>query len=106
MVAAFVAAFAIGKATAGTDESQSEAKSVEVRSGSTDVPKLESVGAVPALRLAPQSTTTSDTVSPSDSSSVGATSPSDSSSSPAPSPATPTPTPTPAPDGGGFGGEG
>lgn len=104
LAVAFIAAFAIGKATAGTDESPSEAKSADVSSRSAGVPKLEPVGDVPALRAAPERTTTSASGGSTDSSSS-----SGSSSSPAPSPTpapTPTPSPTPAPNGGGFGGEG
>ena len=104
LVVAFIAAFAIGKATAGTDESPSDAGSADVSSRAADVPKLESVGDLPALRSPPKSTTTS---ASGDSSSSDSGSSSESSSSPAPSPTpTPTPTPTPAPTGGGFGGEG
>jgi hypothetical protein len=104
LAVAFIAAFAIGKATAGTDESPSHAKSADVFSGSAYMLRLESVGNVPALRGAPESTTTSASGGSTDSSSS-----SGSISSPAPSPTpapTPTPSPTPAPNGGGFGGEG
>jgi hypothetical protein len=97
VLAGFGAAFAIGKATAGSSEPSEGVRSIQLPASKPKAPAIAAPAALPGLRAAPAPTGGGSSSAPSGGS--GSTAP-----APTPAPA-PAPAPTPAePSGGGGGG--
>lgn len=93
---AFGAAFAIGKATAGSSEKSGGAQAIDLPSSKPKAPAISAPAALPSLRAAPEPSGGGSTSPPGGGGAAPA---------PAPTP-TPAPAPTPAPPSGGGGGGG
>jgi peptidoglycan DL-endopeptidase CwlO len=100
VLAGFGAAFAIGKATAGSAEQSEGVRSIQLPASKPKAPAIAAPAALPGLRAAPARSGGGSPSSPSGDSGTAAPSP-----SPAPVPA-PAPAPAPAPPSGGGGGGG
>ena len=94
----FGAAFAIGKATAGSSEPSAGVQSIQLPASKPKAPAIAAPAALPGLRAAPAATGGGSSSAPSGGSGSAAPAP-----TPAPAPA---PAPTPAPPSGGGGGGG
>ena len=98
VLAGFGAAFAIGKATAGSAEQSEGVRSIQLPASKPKAPAIAAPAALPDLRAAPARSGGGSSSAPSGGSGTAAPSP-----SPAPAPA-PAPAPVPPSGGGGGGG--